>query len=80
MNDTIKKLNSIIARVLRISETNINDLTSPETVPSWDSYNALMLVSELEAGFSVHFTIDEVVAVKNVGDVKAALRKHGIEL
>lgn len=80
MNDNAKKLSAIITRVLEVKESDINDGMSPETVPSWDSYNALMLVSELEAGFSVHFTIDEVVAVKNVGDIKIALKKHGIDL
>lgn len=78
--DNINKLNSILARVLQVDETEINDGTSPDTVPAWDSYNVLMLVSELETGFNVHFTMDEVVAVKNAGDIKNALRKHGVEV
>ena len=80
IHDNIKKLNSILVRVLQVEEAEINDAMSPETVPVWDSYNALMLVSELETAFDVHFTMDEVVAVKNVGDIKAALKRHGIEL
>ena len=80
MTDNLKKLNEILTRVLEMRETDINDVASPETVPAWDSYNALMLVSELETGFNVHFTMDEVIAVKNVGDIKTALRKYGIKL
>ncbi len=78
--DNVKKLNVMLMRVLAVEERDINDETSPDTVPAWDSYNALMLVSELETEFNVHFTMDEVIAVKNVGDIKVALRKHGVEI
>lgn len=80
MSTNLQKMNTILAQVLAIDPQSITDATSPNTVGSWDSYNALMLVSELETGFRVHFTIDEVVAVKNVGDIKAALARHGVEL
>lgn len=80
IQDNIKKLNSILSRVLSVKEEEITDAMSPDTAPSWDSYNALMLVSELESGFNAHFTMDEVVAVKNVGDIKEALKRHNIIL
>lgn len=80
MSDNLKKLHMILSKVLGVKDNAITDKMSPDTVDSWDSYNALMLVSELETGFSVHFTIDEVVAVKNVGDIKAALKKYGVEI
>lgn len=78
MSDAIKKLSSILSKVLAITEDSISDETSPRNTETWDSYNALMLVSELEEGFNVHFTIDEVVGVKNVKDIKDALMRHGI--
>ncbi|HLC74251.1 MAG TPA: acyl carrier protein [Candidatus Nanoarchaeia archaeon] len=75
----MKKLNDILARVLEISNESITDETSPASVPSWDSFNGLMLVSELEREFNVHFTMEEVVAVKNVKDIKEALQRHGVK-
>ncbi|MDP3244341.1 MAG: acyl carrier protein [bacterium] len=80
MSEGIKKLNRILSKVLAISEGSINDETSPQNTETWDSYNALMLVSELEREFNLHFTMDEVINVKNVGDIKTALRKYNIEL
>ena len=80
MSDHLKKLHTILSKVLGVNADSIDDAMSPDTVPNWDSYNALMLVSELETGFKVHFTMDEVMAVKNVGDIKASLRKHGLTL
>ncbi len=76
--DAGNTLHVILSRVLLISPAEITDETSPETVPTWDSYNALMLVSELEQTFQVKFTLDEVMAVKNVGDIKRHLTAHGI--
>ncbi len=70
------KLNKILADVLEIEVSAITDQTSPETVQNWDSFNALIIVSELEAKFNVKFTMEEIVAVKNVGDIRAALKRH----
>lgn len=74
------KLEKILARVLGIGENSITDDTSPETVENWDSFNALLLVSELEDEFNVKFTMDEVTLVKNVGDIKKVLTRYGINL
>lgn len=75
-----EKLLQILSQVLEIDPSTISDETSPENTESWDSFNGLMLVTELEKGFDVKFQLDEVIAVKNVGDIRAALTRHGIEL
>ena len=74
------KLKSILAKVLDFKEEMINDQTSPDNVANWDSFNGLMLVSELESGFKIKFSMDEVTSVKTVGDIKQALIKHGVSL
>ena len=76
----MKKLNLILSRVLGINENSIADSTSPENVESWDSFNALMLVSELEKEFNVKFTMEEVTDVRCVKDIKNSLKKHGIKI
>lgn len=75
----MKKLSKILSRVLEIDEKKINDNTSPDNVDSWDSYNALLLVSELEDNFKVKFSLDEIISVKSVKDIKDVLKKHGIK-
>ncbi len=75
-----KKLYSIIARVMDVSITDINDDSSPETIPSWDSFNSYILLDELESEFKTEFTIDEVTETKNVSDIKKHLKNHGIVL
>lgn len=76
----MKRLKAILSKVLGIEEKAINDRTSPENVESWDSFNGLMLVSELENAFNVKFTMEEVEKAKSVKDIKEALKKHGVVL
>jgi acyl carrier protein len=71
-------LKELVAKVLDTGKESLNDDSSPENISSWDSFNGLMMVSELETNFNVKFTIDEVVAVKKFKDIKDALKRHGI--
>ena len=75
-----EKLYGIIAKVMDISINEINDDSSPETIPNWDSFNSYILLDELETEFKTEFTIDEVTETKNVSDIKIHLKNHGIIL
>ena len=75
-----EKLYGIIAKVMDITIDEINDNSSPETIPSWDSFNSYILLDELESEFKTEFTIDEVTETKNVSDIKKHLKIHGIDL
>ncbi len=65
---------------MSVPVSQINDQSSPETIERWDSFNGLVLVDELEAEFKIKFTLDEVLDVRNVGDIKKHLRNHGVVL
>ena len=75
-----EKLYSIIAKVMDIPIDEITDNSSPETIPSWDSFNSYILLDELESEFKTEFTIDEITETKNVSDIKKHLNAHGINL
>ena len=74
------KLYELIARVMDVPASDINDSSSPESIPSWDSFNSYVLLDELESEFQTQFSIDEVVETKNVADIKKHLKNHGIVL
>ena len=76
LNDLYK----IIAKVFSISESDVNDESGPKTIESWDSFNGLVLVDELENHFNVKFTISEITDVKNVADIKRHLKNHNVDL
>jgi len=75
-----KKLYDIISKVFSVQISEINDESSPETIESWDSFNGLILVDELESNFNIKFSISEIIDVKNVKDIKRHLNNHGVDL
>ena len=74
----INDVNAIVAKVFSIPESEVNDQSSPENIESWDSFNGLVLVDELETHFKVKFTISEITDVKNVADIKRHLKNHDV--
>ena len=75
-----EKLYNIISKVFSIQISEINDESSPETIESWDSFNGLILVDELESNFNIKFSVSEIIDVKNVKDIKRHLNNHGVDL
>lgn len=73
-----KRLKATLSKVLKIEEEEITDETSPNNVTTWDSMNALLLVTALEDEFKVKFTAGDIIGVKNVGDIKDSLKRHGV--
>lgn len=74
------KLYETVAQIMDIHVTKINDKSSPETIESWDSFHALLLIDELETKFNIKFTLDEVLNTKTVADIKRNLLSHGVSL
>ena len=72
------KLYTLLSKVLEIDVSEINFQTSPSNTESWDSFNALVMVTELEEAFNVSFTMEEVQSVKNVEDIIDTLKGYSI--
>jgi|TARA_Y100001949_G_scaffold124561_1_gene106337 acyl carrier protein len=71
---------AIVAKVFSIPESQVNDQSSPENIDSWDSFNGLILVDELENHFNIKFSISEIIDVKTVSDIKRHLKNHNVTL
>ena len=48
-------VHAIVAKVFSMSENDVNDESGPENIESWDSFNGLILVDELENNFNIKF-------------------------
>ena len=72
------RLYRLLAKVLKTDENDINEQSSPENISSWDSFNGLLLVDALEKEFNISFTMEEIMDVKNVKDIKRHLKNHGV--
>ncbi len=75
-----KKFKAIIAKVLLIDESNINDEMSRKTVKEWDSMAHLMLVSELESVFEVTMDDNDIMQIQTIADIKKILQKLRIKM
>ena len=78
MSKNNEKLMDLISMVLNIEVEIVTDETSPENTASWDSFNGLLMVSELEELFSINFSIEEVYAVTCVKDIRDVLIRHKV--
>jgi len=74
------KVHSIVAKVFSIPISDISDESGPETIESWDSFNGLVLVDDLENHFNIKFSISEITDVKTVADIKRHLKNHNVIL
>jgi acyl carrier protein len=75
------ELNNIIAKVMKVPVSRVNDECGPETVDHWDSLRVLVLLDEVEKAFNVRFSLDELETIRTVKDIKSSLQhNHGISL
>ena len=75
-----QKLYELIAKVMNVSASLLNDDSGPNSIESWTSFKGYVLLYELESEFKVKFTIDEAMDVKKISDIKRHLANHGIVL
>jgi len=64
------ELKKIIANILKVDVSEINEDSSPDNLASWDSFNSLMMISDIEKGLNIVFTTEEIMNVKNYGDIE----------
>jgi acyl carrier protein len=64
------KLKSLILKELNLTEFEITDNTSAKDVPGWDSLKNLLIILSIEEEFGFKFTTEEIITIKNVGDIQ----------
>ena len=65
---------------MNVQISQINDDSGSESIPEWDSFNMYVLLNDIEKEFNIKFSLDETLEIKNVGDFKKQLEKHGVNL
>ena len=80
MVDADEKLKDILAKVLLIDKSDINDNMSRKSLKEWDSMAHLMLVSEIESSFGVTMDDDDIMEIQTVADIKKTLQKQGVTI
>jgi acyl carrier protein len=65
-----------VSAVLGVPAEDIDDHTSPDTVPRWDSMQHLQLVLALEQEFGVAFEVEEIEAMQRFGVIVGLLEQR----
>jgi acyl carrier protein len=72
ISDRLKKL---ILKQLKLDDFDLTDETIAPQVPGWDSLAHIGLISAVEKEYGIRFKTLEVIHLKNVGDLQAAIDK-----
>lgn len=75
MNDELRLL---LADVFQVPPDCLDDETSPQTMPAWDSLATVNLVTALEQHFECTFSLEELVQLGSVGAIRRLLLEKGI--
>ena len=69
----IDQLTEIFQTLFNIPDLELRDDLTAADVPSWDSFNHVNLIINIEEEFGVRFTNEEVSSLQNVGELKVLL-------
>ncbi len=64
---------TLIAEALDIEKDQIKEDTSLESLEEWDSMGTIAVIAMLDRRFDVHLTVEELAALKTIGDIAALM-------
>ena len=69
MENIIERLNEVFQNVFDDDEITVDRDTTAADIEDWDSLEHIRLIAAVEREFGVKFTMKEVSAMKNVGEM-----------
>lgn len=76
----MKELKKVIAKVLMTNPRKISEKTTPNDIKGWDSLRHLLLIMELENNYHIKFTMQDILSIKCIGDIKECLKRYGVKI
>lgn len=64
------RLKNVILRTLDLKDCSINDETTADQVPGWDSLNHINVILSIEREYKIRLKGHEVFKLKNIGDLQ----------
>lgn len=75
-NQIIEKLTPIVCNAFGVETIVLTDDMSAESVSQWTSLSFMMLLTEIENQFGFKFKMMEMLKLKTMGDIIAAIEMH----
>lgn len=67
------KLKRLILKELNLNDYNLMDTTVAKDVPGWDSLKNFTIILAIEEEFGIKFLTEEILSVKNVGELQSLI-------
>ena len=72
------RLIELFAEGLRVDAGGLNEVTSPQNTPQWDSLAAMTLVTLIEDTFEVRLSTREIMKMNCIGAARTVLQAKGV--
>ena len=73
--DVFATMSGVFRRVFDDDAIVLADATTAQDIPGWDSLTHINLIIEIEEGFGLTFTVDDIATLKNVGEMVAMVER-----
>ena len=78
--DRSPSLVEIVGEVFEMEPDELDDDTSPDNAPAWNSLGAVRLMIALQERFGIEFSSSEIMAMRSIRLIRRVLRKKGISV
>ena len=68
-HEILTKIRPVFSDIFDVDEDMVNEDTTSEDIPGWDSLNHIVLIASLENEFSIRFSLDDYAEMKKVQDI-----------
>mgnify|MGYP001161233023 CR=1 FL=1 len=75
-----KEIKKIIAKILKINISKVNDKLAMNSFSKWDSLNHLKIVLAIEGNLKVSFKEDDVTQITSYKLIKLYLKKMKVKI
>lgn len=71
-----EKVIKIIAEVIKVESSKIDEDTAIGDFPNWDSMGQLIIITSLEKEFDIKFDPEDIMDLEDVGDMISAIEEY----
>lgn len=77
-NHLLNSLQALFRIFFKNESIHLTKKTTAEDIENWDSITHLNLINEIENHFGISFSFEEILKMKNVGELIEIISRKGI--
>ena len=77
-NHLLNSLQALFRIFFKNESIHLTEKTTAEDIENWDSITHLNLINEIENQFGISFSFEEILKMKNIGELIEIIRSKGI--